>query len=157
VSGADVIVIQRRLPAPTAEVFRWWTRADLLRQWMAPVGTVEAEVDLRVGGALRIVMRGEGMVIEHVGEFTEIEEPRRLAFTWSSPYTGGRPSSVTLSLEPDGEGATFLRLVHSDLPASAADSHRGGWSAILLRLEGAMSPDPGLHGPALEVEADNGH
>lgn len=156
-SGPGVIEIRRRLPAPIAEVFRWWTEADRLAQWMTPVGTVEAEVDLRVGGALRIVMRGEGMVIEHVGEFIEIEEPRRLAFTWSSPYTGARPSLVTLSLEPDGDGATFLRLVHSELPAPAADSHRGGWGAMLLRLEGVMSAHRDRRGPALEVEPQNGH
>jgi uncharacterized protein YndB with AHSA1/START domain len=146
VSGPGVIEIERRLPAPVAEVFRWWTRADLLGQWMAPVGTVEAEVDLRVGGSLRVVMKGEGMVIEHVGEFVEIEEPRRLAFTWSSPYTGAGPSLVTITLEPDGDRATLLRLVHSELPAPAADSHRGGWGAILRRL-----------GLRLEVEQRNGH
>ena len=151
-SGPGVIEIRRRLSAPVAEVFRWWTEADRLGQWMAPVGTVEAEIDLRVGGALRVVMRGEGMVIEHVGEFVEIDEPRRLAFTWSSPYTGARPSLVTLSLEPDGEEATLLRLVHSELPAPAADSHRGGWGAMLLRLEGVLAA-----GPALEVEPHDGH
>lgn len=39
----------------------------LLREWMTPIANVEAEVDLRVGGALRIAMKGEGRVIEHTG------------------------------------------------------------------------------------------
>lgn len=149
VSGPGIIEIRRRLPAPIGEVFRWWTEADLLRQWMSPRGKVDAEVDLRVGGMLRVVMKGEGMVIEHVGEFTEIEEPGRLAFTWSSPYTGARPSLVTVTLEPDGDGATWLRLVHAELPESVAGSHRGGGGAMLHRLEGVIS--------AVEVEPRNGH
>jgi uncharacterized protein YndB with AHSA1/START domain len=152
VSGSGGIEIQRRLSAPMAEVFRWWTRADRLQEWMAPVGTVEAEVDLRVGGSLRIVMKGEGMVIEHVGEFIEIDEPRRLVFTWSSPYTGPKPSIVSVTLEPDGAEATLLRLVHSELPASAADSHRGGWGAILVRLESAHSTDREVRSRGLEVQ-----
>jgi uncharacterized protein YndB with AHSA1/START domain len=133
-----VIEIRRRLPATVAEVFSWWTEADRLQEWMSPVGTVEVEVDLRVGGALRIVMRGDGTVIEHVGEYVEIEPPRRLVFTWASPFTGAEPSLITLELEPDGEEATNLHLVHSRLPESAVLSHRDGWGAMLDRLRGQM-------------------
>jgi uncharacterized protein YndB with AHSA1/START domain len=105
---------------------------------MSPVGTVEAEVDLRVGGALRIVMRGEGTVIEHFGKYIEIDPPRRLVFTWASPYTGAEPSLVTLELEPAGAEATHLLLVHRQLPESVANSHRGGWGTMLDRLSGKL-------------------
>jgi len=138
VSGTGVIEIRRRLPAPAAEVFRWWTEADLLREWMSPVGTVEAQVDLRVGGALRIVMRAEGTVIEHFGQYIEIDRPRRLVFTWASPFTGADPSLVTLELEPEGADATQLLLVHSQLPESVAKSHRDGWGTMLDRLSGKL-------------------
>jgi uncharacterized protein YndB with AHSA1/START domain len=137
-SGPGVIEIRRRLPATVADVFKWWTEADRLREWMSPIGTVEAEVDLRVGGALRIVMRGEGTVIEHVGEFVEIEPPRRLVFTWVSSFTGAEPSLVTVELEPDGAEATHLRLVHSRLPESIVTSHRDGWGAMLDRLSSRL-------------------
>jgi uncharacterized protein YndB with AHSA1/START domain len=138
VSGPGVIEIPRRLPAPVAEVFRWWTEADRLREWMSPIGTVEAEVDLRVGGALRIVMRGDGTVIEHVGKYVEIDPPRRLVFTWVSPFTGIEPSLITVELKPDGVDATQLRLVHNQLPESVATSHRDGWGAMLDRLSGSL-------------------
>jgi len=105
---------------------------------MSPVGTVEAQVDLRVGGALRIVMRGEGTVIEHFGEYIEIDPPRRLVFTWASPFTGAEPSLVTVELEPEGAYATQLRIVHSRLPDSIATSHRDGWGTMLDRLSGNL-------------------
>jgi uncharacterized protein YndB with AHSA1/START domain len=133
-----VFEIQRRLPAPVTEVFSWWTEPERLQEWMSPIGTVEAEVDLRVGGALRIVMKGDGTVIEHLGEYVEIEPPRRLVFTWASPFTGDEPSLVTIELEPDGLDATLLRLVHSRLPESAAASHEDGWGAMLDRLRGRL-------------------
>jgi uncharacterized protein YndB with AHSA1/START domain len=134
VSGPGVVEIRRRLPAPVSEVFRWWTEADRLEEWMSPAGSVEAQVDLRVGGAFRITMKSEGTVIDHAGEYLEIDPPRRLVFSWSSAYTGPRPSLVTVELEPDGEDATLLRLVHTQLPDAVADSHRGGWGKMLDRL-----------------------
>ena len=137
-SGPGRVEISRRLPAPVGEVFRWWTEPDRLEQWMSPVGTVEASVDLRVGGSFRIVMRGEGVVIEHVGEYREIDEPRRLVFTWSSPFTGQEPSIVTVELEPDGAAGTMVRIVHSALPEAAAESHAGGWGSMFDRLDQAI-------------------
>ena len=137
-SGPETIEIRRRLPAPIAEVFRWWTEPDRLREWMSPTGSVEAEVDLRVGGAFRIVMSGHGAVIEHVGEYLEVDPPRRLVFTWASVFTGAAPSVVTVELEPDGEGATRLRLIHAQLPEAAVVSHRDGWRTMLERLAGAL-------------------
>ncbi len=145
-SGAGEIEIRRSLPAPITEIFRWWTDPNLLRHWMSPIGTVDAEVDLRVGGVLRIVMKGDGTLIEHVGQFVEIEPPRRLVFTWKSQYTGGQPSLVTVELEPQGDRSTRLRLVHARLPETAAESHRGGWGAMIDRLAGKLSREVNVAG-----------
>jgi uncharacterized protein YndB with AHSA1/START domain len=134
VSSLGQVEIRRRLAVPIGEVFRWWTEPDRLEEWMSPFGTVDAEVDLRVGGALRIVMKSGDTIIEHVGQYIEIARPKRLVFTWRSPFTGPEDSVVTLELEPDGDDATLLRLVHSGLPESVARSHRGGWGSMLDRL-----------------------
>ena len=141
-----MIEIRRRLPAPIAEIFRWWTDPELLRQWMSPIGTVDAEVDLRVGGALRIVMKSADILIEHVGQFVEIEPPKLLVFTWTSPYTGGQPSLVTVELEPESDRVTRLHLVHARLLETAAESHRGGWGAMLDRLAGKLSREVNVGG-----------
>jgi uncharacterized protein YndB with AHSA1/START domain len=140
----QAIEIHRRLPAPIGEVFRWWTDPDLLKQWMTPIGTVEADVDLRVGGRLRIVMKGDGRVIEHTGEYLEIDPPRRLVFTWVSPHTGSVPSVITVELRAAGDDLTDLRLVHAQLPDEAARWHRGGWDAMLDRLGSRLHKTEGL-------------
>jgi len=75
---------------------------------------------------------------EHLGEYLEIEPPRRLVFTWASPFTGPDPSLVTVELEPDGPMATNLRIIHTDLPESVATSHRDGWGAMLDHLSGCL-------------------
>jgi uncharacterized protein YndB with AHSA1/START domain len=145
-SGPGSVEIRRRLPAPIAEVFRWWTEPERVREWMSPTGSVEAEVDLRVGGAFRIVMSGHGQVIEHVGQYLEIDAPRRLVFTWASVFTGAEPSLVTVELEPEGDGATQLRIVHAQLPDDAAASHRDGWGAMADRLAGRLGKEAEIKG-----------
>lgn len=103
------------------------------------MGTVEAEVDLRVGGRFRIVMRDRDTEIDHTGRYLVVEPPTRLVFTWMSAFTGPEPSLVTIDLEPDGADATRLRLVHSELPEAMAASHRGGWGTMLDRLAAVIS------------------
>lgn len=130
---AAVVRITRRLGAPPARVFAAWLDSARLAQWLSPVGHAEAEVDPRVGGAFRVTMVGEGSRIEHTGEFLAIEPPRRLRFTWSSPYTGPEASIVTVDLAPI-DGGTELTLVHERLPADQVQRHGGGWTRILDRL-----------------------
>lgn len=136
-TDSGTVEVRRSLPAPVEEVFRWWTEPDLLRRWMSPTGSVEAEVDLRVGGAFRIVMKDAGIEIDHFGEYLEIDPPGRLAFTWQSPYTGGA-SLVTVSLERDGDAGTRLLIVHARLPEDVARAHAGGWTAMAGRLADDM-------------------
>jgi uncharacterized protein YndB with AHSA1/START domain len=128
------VEIRRTLPAPIDEVFRWWTEPALMREWMTPVGSCDIENDLRVGGRLHVVMRGDGVVIEHEGEYLEIDPPRRLSFTWMSEYTGGQRSIVTLELESRGVESTGLKLTHSALPESGGASHQQGWQRMTDRL-----------------------
>lgn len=95
---------ERSYPAPIAEVWRAWTEPELLRQWWAPKDTtvVECEVDLRVGGALHIVMEaGEGMG-KYAGtrwpmaaRFTLVDEPGLLVYDAQS-WTDGQRDTTTI-------------------------------------------------------------
>jgi uncharacterized protein YndB with AHSA1/START domain len=131
------VELSRHLPAPPEEVFRAWTDPELMSRWLS-LGTATASVDLRVGGGFNLVMSGQGMTIEHTGEYLEIEPPRLLVFTWRSPFTGGDPSVVTVRLTPVETG-TELTLVHQQLPPDAVESHAGGWGQMLERLDRLMA------------------
>jgi uncharacterized protein YndB with AHSA1/START domain len=125
--------VRRVLPGPPVEVFRAFTDPALMSRWMSPVGTAEAEVDLREGGRFRLVMRGEDREIVHTGEYRTVRPPSLLVFTWRSPFTGGAVSLVTVRLTERGP-STELVLVHEHLPPGAAESHTGGWGRMLDRL-----------------------
>ena len=131
--SSSVVEITRVLPGRPDEVFRAWTDPELMRHWMSPVGEAEADVDLRVGGRLHLVMVGGGRRIEHSGEYLEVDPPTRLSFTWRSAFTGDAATVVTVVLadHPDG---TELRLRHEGLDEDAATSHGQGWGQMLDRL-----------------------
>lgn len=141
-SGAVPIVrVKRELPAAPEAVFDAWTDVESLRRWMCPGGTrvSAAELDPRVGGRFRIVMSDEASDYEHLGEYLEIERPRRLVFTWRSPATEDRETRVTVMLRPSGEG-TELELLHERLPdEGSARRHHEGWADIAEKLEVALS------------------
>ena len=128
--------ITRILPVPPKEVFAAWTDPDCARHWMAPgsMAVAELEMDPRPGGTFRLVMRSERGDIAHIGEYREVDPPRRLVFTWKSPATQGRETVVTVEFHERGD-ATELVLTHEELPDEpTADGHRQGWTSIAEKL-----------------------
>ena len=138
---APWVRLERLVPAPPADVYAAWTDPTLLGQWMSPFGHAEVALDLRVGGALHVVMVDAEARIEHSGEFLELDPPHRLRFTWVSPYTGSVPSIVTVVLEQDGD-QTRLVLVHEQLPADVVASHERGWGVMVDRLAAVVAAMP---------------
>lgn len=132
------LTMKRRLNATPAEVYRAWTDPDLLMRWFGPenVTMQEAELDLRVGGTYRIVMREDNGERHQVsGAYQEIVENERLVFSWAWVTTPERVSRVTVTFRPDG-GGTILTLLHEQFFDEAAlRGHTHGWTGSLVKLE----------------------
>jgi uncharacterized protein YndB with AHSA1/START domain len=135
--------IERSYQAPAAAVFEAWTSEEVLRRWFhaeADWETPEAQVDLRVGGDVRVVMRDPvgGKEVGGGGRYTEIEPPNRLAFTWT--WDGeDRQTLIELDFE-EAEGQTTVRMTHSGLrDHESALRHEYGWSNCLANLERALA------------------
>ena len=137
---SPVVVVRRILSAPRDRVFAAWLDPDSLAQWMCPgdVLGADAEVDPRVGGRFRIVMRRDRGGVEHHGEYLAIDPPSFLSFTWISINTDNRPSIVTIEFLDRGAG-TELVLTHRGLPPIKADSHRNGWATIVAKLDAVLT------------------
>jgi uncharacterized protein YndB with AHSA1/START domain len=78
------VVITRVFDAPRALVWQAWTDAKMMAQWFGPRGFTSSvpELDLRVGGALRIVMHGpDGNDYPMKGVFREVVALERLVFS----------------------------------------------------------------------------
>ena len=82
--GEGTVDIVRIFDAPRALVWRAWTDPKMMAQWFGPRGFTSSvpELDVRVGGALRIVMHGpDGNDYPMKGVFREVVAPERLVFS----------------------------------------------------------------------------
>lgn len=142
----NAVVREVRIAARPETVFEFFTDPEKMIRWKG----VKAELDPRPGGVYRVDVTGRGAVA--VGEYVEIDPPRRVVFTWGWEGTPITPGSTTVevTLTPDGDG-TLLRLVHRDLPPDAASEHGEGWDHYLGRLTvAAPGGDPGADPNTLE-------
>jgi uncharacterized protein YndB with AHSA1/START domain len=130
------VVLERVLPATPGDVFAAWTTAEVLETFMCPgdVTVAHVDVDARVGGRFRIVMREGGRDLDHRGEYRVLEPGRRIVFTWASAATAGRDTLVTIELAPHEDGTRML-LVHEELRGGeTVSSHQRGWTTIAEKL-----------------------
>ncbi len=100
--------ISRVFNAPPEKVWRAYTDPELIAQWWQ--NTEIDKYDLRVGGAWRFIDRGQGDGKEHAfrGEFTEIDEPHKLARTFEYEPWAGHVMNESVTLEPTGDGKTQM-------------------------------------------------
>jgi uncharacterized protein YndB with AHSA1/START domain len=145
VTDTQTLHIERTFQAPAQAVFDAWTSEEVIRRWWQAERnweTADAQVDLHVGGVVRVVMRDPDRDVEvgGGGRYTEIEPPTRLAFTWL--WDGDtRRTLIELDFE-ESDGATTVRFTHSGLwDEEAVRRHRHGWSNILDSLGRVLETD----------------
>ena len=137
-----VVRIERTFTASAEDVFDAWTSPEVMRRWLhcgPDWGTPVAEVDLRVGGKVRVVMRRPDGTEAHMqGEYTLIDRPRRLEMTWTFGDDPSNEQLIELSFSESG-GATTVRLVNSVISTNERrDSQEWGWNACLDQLEAIL-------------------
>ena len=138
------LVVRRLLKATPALVFEAWTNPEHIKHWMKPEPGMEIGhvlMDLRVGGKFRIQMKmPDGDFCTAVGEFQEVNPPRRLVYTWDWEKDGagkefgeveGKTTHITVDFIERGEQTEFV-LTHTRFATvESRDSHAGGWSRIV--------------------------
>jgi uncharacterized protein YndB with AHSA1/START domain len=124
--------LERTLEHDQAAVWKMLTDASLLPQWLAP-----GELSLSKGGPAKLNFPESGTNVESI--VTDVDPPRLIAYSWSSPgqpdrplrweaiaVNGGTQLSLTLRI-PDNE----------DIARTCA-----GWEAHLEMLAAAMEGVP---------------
>ena len=133
------LILTRTYPVAPEKVWRAWIEPDALRRWWNQANEPgwRAELDVRVGGRYRILMRGpDGRDHEVTGVYREVVPNRKLVFTWTVPRSVPElprlsgESLVTVILRPV-DGGTELEFRQEPM---FDESARGGWNGALDRL-----------------------
>ena len=130
--------IERTFAATAEEVFDAWTSPEVIKRWFRPApgwSAPQVEVDLRVGGKIRVVMRGpDGREVEAGGEYTLIDRPHRLAMTWTFDDDPSSEQLIELTFSESG-GSTRVVMVNSGISTDERrDAQDRGWRRCLDEL-----------------------
>jgi uncharacterized protein YndB with AHSA1/START domain len=141
-AGLSSVQLTRDFKSPSAEVWRAWTDAAIVRRWFGsdPAGTVlNATLDVRPGGAYSITFR-DSTGIEHTasGQYRVVQYPRQLSFTWTWKSEPAHETLVTILLE-DHEGGTRMNFEHSQLWAGSSHGYAEGWRKTFGKMERAIA------------------
>jgi uncharacterized protein YndB with AHSA1/START domain len=130
---SDRVELQREIDADREAVFGLVATAEGLRRWLD-----EAELDARVGGAVRVRMRDA----EAFGKVIALDPPQHISFSWQ--WADEAASSGVVAFDAIDHGArTHLTLRHVGLRSTAVvDQHAELWRYWLGRLIRAASSLP---------------
>ena len=144
------VTVKRSFGAPAERVFDAWLDPDMIGGWMFEPSLRNEEV-LRIaiephvdGRFSFLVLRG-GKQVNYIGQYLEMDRPRRLVFTWAvvpdSPEPGVA-SRVVIDIVPQGKRCD-LTLVHELQPewAHYAPIAAENWTKELGILHATLSPD----------------
>jgi uncharacterized protein YndB with AHSA1/START domain len=140
------IMITRMFRAPRELVWKEWTEPRRFADWFGgpetevPLSSVS--IDLRPGGAWRATTLAYGpdrRDIRWEGEYIDVIEPERLAFTIGGLANVPTPDVVTVILADLGDGRTkMLFQQRGHRTAEQYEQTRKAWSAEFDHLAGRL-------------------
>jgi uncharacterized protein YndB with AHSA1/START domain len=125
------IDIQIVIENPAARVFDAWLNPNLLERWL----THKANVQREVGGKYELFWDEKNM--EHNSTrgctITELVPDREISFSWRGPQQYAElmkdHTQVFIRLEPQEEGGTLLRFIHTGWGAGPEWDKAREWQA----------------------------
>ena len=144
------VTIRRSFAVPVERVYRAWTDPKRMAHWFKPNErwlSSEVEMDLRVGGAIQIVMvhsDGDRVVIQ--GKFLEVVENERLSFSWNSNFEpdGTGDSRVTVEFVSTDIGTNFSLTHDRVVREEEIASFTSGWEGAVVNLASYFANDVDL-------------
>ena len=115
------LTTSRVFDAPREVVYRAWTDPKQLAKWFPPehFSAPVCELDVRLGGVLRIHMRGDddagefaGLVFPGKGVYREVVPNERLSFTFEGEGEGSAPPAILMTVIFEDQGRKTKLTIH---------------------------------------------
>jgi len=140
VANLSSVRLQRHFDVVPERLFDAWTNPETVRAWLFTTPTSEkntTEVDAREGGEWTIVDRRDGVDYRALGEYVEIDRPRRLVLTFCMPQFSPESARIVVEIASDGSGS-LLTLTHEPVPASDVSQTEQGWNDMFTQLKAVL-------------------
>ena len=144
-NSSKELSLTRLIKAPREKVYAAWTQPELMKQWFAPLPftTPIVELDLRVGGASKIVMQDvDGNQYPNHGVYLELVPNEKIVCTdaYTSAWVPSEKPFMTMILtfeEEGGDTRYTARVVHWSEADREAHEQMGfyeGWGKCADQL-----------------------
>jgi uncharacterized protein YndB with AHSA1/START domain len=130
----------RRFDASPERMFDAWINPTIAARWLFTTPASEGhttELDVRVGGAWKIVDRRDGMAFTALGEYRVIDRPRRLVFSFGMPQFSPAMADVVVEFAPDGDGC-LMTLSQNGMHLDHIKPTTDGWNDMFDSLSGLL-------------------
>lgn len=132
------ISVSQIIQADAKLLFDYWLEPEKIKTWIFPSPDdiiKKIETVPGVGGTFLFVIERDGDMIEHLGEYLEIERPNRLVFTWAVADEEGS-DRVVLTFHPNDSGTelTLTTELHPDW-IDYAEPTKKAWASMLESLK----------------------
>ena len=134
------VVVSQRFAVPAESVFDAWLDPEWIGRWVAgqtlrDERVVRGEFEPHVGGRVSFVVERQGVEIERVGKYLELDRPGLLVFTWTTLDTLPDTSRLIVEILPC-VGGCDLTLTHvmSGNGTEFTDQAAGSWREMLRAL-----------------------
>jgi uncharacterized protein YndB with AHSA1/START domain len=137
---SDELTFTQRIQAPAAQVYRAFTNASALREWLSDVATVAPQP----GGRFYVAWHSGYFA---AGVYTALEADKSVAFTWRGPEDP-QAAQINVTLTPEAE-SVLVTLTRSG-PLSgyagqdALEALKRDWRESLENLASVLEQGPDL-------------
>jgi len=149
--STTTLTMKRNFDVAPERVFDAWLNPEMMRKWFFTLeGTNKvAQNNPQVGGTWEIIDHRGGQDYRAIGEYLEIDPPKKLVFTFKMPEMSDLEDTITVELKELELGCemTFTQLIHvaqeenwteSDIEKALGDLRDGtenGWNYMFMGLK----------------------
>jgi uncharacterized protein YndB with AHSA1/START domain len=139
------LTVVRVFDAPAALLFKAWTTPELVQRWWGYETSewIQCDIDLRVGGSWRFVIKDDGFEVAFHGVYKEIAPPDRLVNTElyeGAPGATDDDAALVTTTFDEADGVTTMTQVSrfaqkEHLDSAIESGMESGMQVSLDRLE----------------------
>ncbi|MFD2042906.1 SRPBCC domain-containing protein [Ornithinibacillus salinisoli] len=145
------LTMVRTFEVAPERVFDAWLNPEVMRKWLFTLEATNkvAVSNPQVGGTWEIVDHRDGKDYRAIGEYIEIDPPKKLVFTFKMPQFSETEDTITVEMKEMEQGCemTFTQNIivpheenwtESDIERVLGEYHEGsehGWNLMFMGLK----------------------